>query len=62
MSKVIKASDCKCCQCGKQAVCFWPIVDPDIRSYPYCRECKEEQVLQLAIAMSEQPDFIKEKK
>jgi hypothetical protein len=53
MTDTIKASDCKCCICGKQAVCFWPVVDPDIRSNPYCRECKDEQVLLLMIAMEE---------
>lgn len=25
-----KASECKCVECGKQAVAFWPIIDPDI--------------------------------
>ena len=34
--------DCKCCHCGKEAVAFWPNVDPDIQSYPYCRECLDE--------------------
>ena len=38
MGKVL-AKDCKCCQCGKQAVAFWPCIDPDIPSYPYCRGC-----------------------
>jgi hypothetical protein len=27
-----KATDCKCCVCGKQAVAFWPVIDPDIPS------------------------------
>ena len=26
----MNAKDCKCCACGKQAVAFYPIVDPDI--------------------------------
>lgn len=34
-----KASECKCCECGKQAVAFWPVIDPDIPATPYCREC-----------------------
>lgn len=34
-----KASECKCVECGKQAVAFWPIIDPDIPSQPYCRKC-----------------------
>ena len=42
MSK-INASDCKCCICGKQAVAFWPVIDPDIPSEPYCRECLDKQ-------------------
>ena len=34
-----QAKDCKCCECGQQAVAFWPVVDPDIPSNPYCRGC-----------------------
>lgn len=37
-----KASDCKCCVCGNQAVAFWPVIDPDIPSNPYCRECLDK--------------------
>lgn len=40
--KLVKASDCKCCVCGAQAVAFWPFCDPDIPSYPYCRKCLDE--------------------
>lgn len=42
-STEIKASDCKCVDCGKQAEIFWPVFDLDIRSYPYCRTCCEKQ-------------------
>ena len=42
MSKPIKASDCKCCVCGEQAVAFWPVIDPDIPSDPYCRKCLDK--------------------
>lgn len=42
MPKLIKAKDCKCISCGKQAVAFWPNVDPDIQPNPYCRECLDE--------------------
>jgi hypothetical protein len=35
----MKASECKCIVCGKQAVAFWPMIDPDIPAEPYCREC-----------------------
>jgi len=38
----IKASDCKCIVCGKQAEVFWPNIDPDIPSHPYCQECVEK--------------------
>lgn len=41
MSK-IKAEECKCCVCGKQAVAFWPVIDPDIPENPYCRECLDK--------------------
>jgi hypothetical protein len=37
--KEIYAKDCKCKDCGKQAVAFFPVCDPDIPQYPYCREC-----------------------
>jgi len=47
MSKVTKASDCKCCECGKQAVAFWPVIDPDIPSYPYCRKCLDKEKIEL---------------
>jgi hypothetical protein len=37
-----KASDERCCKCGKQAVAYWPVFDPDIPTYPYCRECLDK--------------------
>jgi hypothetical protein len=40
--KITYAKDCKCRKCGKPAVCFWLIVDPDIPEHPYCRKCVEE--------------------
>ena len=39
MAKIIKASECKCIECGAQAVAFWPCIDPDIPQHPYCRKC-----------------------
>lgn len=51
MSKTIKASDCKCCECGKQAVTFYPVVDPDIPSYPYCPACLEKAMIEMAKAV-----------
>ena len=47
----MKASECKCCRCGKQAVAFFPIVDPDIPSHPYCRECLDKAKIELAVAL-----------
>ncbi len=34
-----QAKEHKCYDCNAQAVAFWPVVDPDIPSYPYCRKC-----------------------
>ena len=39
---VVRATDCKCCVCGKPAVAFWPCIDPDIPSNPYCRKCLDD--------------------
>lgn len=33
---------CRVEKCKKKAVVFWPIVDPDIPEYPYCRKHVEE--------------------
>lgn len=49
----MKASECKCCVCGKQAVAFWPIVDPDITPSPYCRECLDKAKAELMIKLNE---------
>ena len=49
----MKASECKCCVCGKQAVAFFPIVDPDIRPYPYCRKCLDKEKAKLLIKLEE---------
>ena len=45
----MKASECKCCLCGKQAVAFWPIIDPDIPSDAYCRECLDKTKMRMLI-------------
>lgn len=44
MSNQIQASDQECCKpkCKKKAVAFWPIIDPDIPSDPYCRKHLDE--------------------
>ena len=44
----MKAKDCKCCVCGKQAVAFYPVIDPDIPSYPYCADCLEKAMVDTA--------------
>lgn len=48
--KLVKASDCKCIECGEQAVAFWPCL-MDVPSYPYCRKCldkiKQECLMEL---------------
>ena len=49
----MKASECKCCKCGKQAVAFCPVVDPDIPPYPYCRECLDKEKRELIIKLNE---------
>ena len=46
-----KASDCKCIKCKEPAVAFYPMIDIDIKSYPYCRECLEKAKLEMMIAL-----------
>jgi len=50
--KTIEAKNCKCCKCGKQAVAFFPTCDPDIPSYPYCRECLDMAKLELLLKLN----------
>ena len=47
----MKASEYKCCVCGKQAVAFWPVCDPDIPAHPYCRECLDKAKMELMIML-----------
>ncbi len=47
----MKAKDCKCEKCGKQAVVFFPVFDPDIKSHPYCRICVDKIKLNLLITL-----------
>jgi len=47
----MEAKDCKCCVCGRQAVAFWPLMDPDIPSQPFCRECLDKQKIKLLIEL-----------
>lgn len=52
--KVMKqAKDYKCSECGEQAVAFWPCVDPDIKSYPWCRKCLDKEKNKLLIKIAE---------
>ena len=47
---LIYAKDRKCRDCEAQAVAFWPAIDPDIPSYPYCRKHLDKRQLELIIA------------
>ena len=49
----MKASECKCVDCGKQAVAFFPVFDPDIPAFPYCRECLDKVKMKLLIQLVE---------
>ena len=44
----MEAKDDKCCVCGQQAVAYYPCVDPDIPSYPYCAEHLENAMIDMA--------------
>ena len=44
----MEAKDSKCCVCGKQAVAMFPLVDPDIPSYPYCTDHLEKAMIDMA--------------
>lgn len=47
----MEAKNCKCCRCDKQAVAFYPVVDPDIPSYPYCADCLYDAMVEMAKAV-----------
>lgn len=49
----MNASECRCHRCSKPAVAFWPRVDPDIRSFPYCAECLKKIELELYVKLAE---------
>ena len=51
--KEVKASDYKCCVCGKQAEVFFPVFDPDIQPHPYCKKCAEKARRELLIKLFE---------
>ena len=61
----MKASECKCCICGKQAVAFWPVIDPDIPSNPYCRKCLNKEKIKALVEImdwtgNEAKQFVKQ--
>ena len=57
VGKTVHAKDLKCCKCKKaQAVAFWPCIDPDIQSHPYCKKCLDEVNIELLIAICEQDE------
>ena len=62
MSNQVKASDCKCCECGAQAVAFWPCIDPDIPSNPYCRKCLDKAQLELMTRITKRKENENESK
>jgi hypothetical protein len=46
-----------------QAEVFWPCVDIDIPSHPYCRKCVTKQQLKAMIAIADMDqEFAKKKK
>jgi hypothetical protein len=42
----MKASECKCCECGQQAEVF---NHPDIPSHPYCNKCLDDMKTRMII-------------
>ena len=52
MSKPKTIKD-KCCKCSQPAVAYWPAIDPDIESFPYCRKCLDREQMNLLIEMEE---------
>ena len=50
----IYAKDFKCCKCGAQAETFWPCIDPDIKSHPFCKKCVQEEQVKVMIAIADE--------
>lgn len=50
-TNIINAKDCKCIECGEQAVAFWPMIDPDIPHNPYCRDCLDKTKMDAMIKL-----------
>lgn len=47
------ARDCKCAECGKDAVAFWPCIDPDIPAHPYCQACLDKARIKMMVELTE---------
>lgn len=50
MTKPKKIKDV-CRRCGQPAVAYWPVIDIDIESHPYCRECLDREKVQMMIEL-----------
>lgn len=61
--KTILASECNCCEegCSNKAVAFWPVIDPDIPSYPYCRDCLDKVKTRILIMLMDDKQAKKKK-
>lgn len=54
MSRLVRAVEFKCRKCKtKQADVWWPVIDPDIPSYPYCSHCVTLIMAHLELALDE---------
>lgn len=53
MRESIRAEECVCCICGKQAVAFWPAFDPDVPRNPYCRNCLNKAKMRVMLMTQE---------
>lgn len=52
----VHASELDCIECGAEAEVFWPVVDPDIPSSPYCRTCVERAKHNLMVKLFVEAD------
>lgn len=41
------AKDYDCTDCSEKAEVFFPVAEPDIPSYPYCRSCAGKRKIKL---------------
>ncbi len=52
-AKKTRASEFQCVACNSQAEFFWPVIDPDIPSHPYCKKCLDRAQTELLIHLYE---------